>query len=287
MNQRRAPPERKNCTVSCDHVRTSISRFTERTQTYGSIGTHQEQAPGYPYMLPFSHRATITVGATLLPACLTRSNPRQSFAIRTHAGRTHKFQVVAVEDVQGRAGEKVHEEVGTFHEEVPQGFNVTRSQYFISVSNSFIYGTPSTSLVHSTSFRLATVSSMGHPQRHLFTVLLFGWDTFITTTLSIATYSSIKHTICELNPADGSGARDTNAQRHTLRSRRTAPARKRRQFNQARRDAKSRDGRHPTAPTRTKTQHPTSPKHLPRTRTKPPAQRRLLTSALYRKTSIY
>ena len=154
MNQRRAPPERKNCTVSCDHVRTSISRITERTQTYGSIGTHQEQAPGYPYMSPFSHRATITVGATLLTACLTRSNPRQSFAIRTHVGRTHKFQVVAVEGVQGRAGERAHEEVGTFHEEVHQGFNVTRSQCFISVCNSFIYGTPSTVLVISTSFRM-------------------------------------------------------------------------------------------------------------------------------------
>ena len=64
-----------------------ISRFTERTQTCGSIGTHQEQAPGYPYMLPLGHRATITVGATLPPACLTRSNPRLEFVIRSHARR--------------------------------------------------------------------------------------------------------------------------------------------------------------------------------------------------------
>ena len=55
-------------------------------------------------------------------------------------GGTHKFRVVAVEHVQGRAVEKVHEEVETFHEEVPQGSNVTCSQYF---------------------FRLATVSFMG------------------------------------------------------------------------------------------------------------------------------
>ena len=45
-------------------------------------------------------------------------------------GATHKFQVLAVEDIQGRAVEKVHEEVGTFHEEMPQGSNVTCSQYF-------------------------------------------------------------------------------------------------------------------------------------------------------------
>ena len=217
-------------------------------------------------MLPFSHRATITVGATLLPACLTRSNPRQSFAIRTHAGRTHKFQVVAVEDVQGRAGEKVHEEVGTLHEEVPQGFNVTRSQYFFSVSNSFIYGTPSTSLLHSTSFR------MGHLHH----------DNAQHSNLFINKTHNLRTQPCgwERHPRHERPTRHTPLQKN-------CPARKRRQFNQARRDAKSRDGRHPTAPTRTKTQHPTSPKHLPRTRTKPPAQRRLLTSALYRKTSIY
>ena len=44
----------------CDSFELPISRLTERTQTCGSIGTHQEQAPGYPYMLPFGHRATIT-----------------------------------------------------------------------------------------------------------------------------------------------------------------------------------------------------------------------------------
>ena len=45
-------------------------------------------------------------------------------------GGTHKFRVVAVEHVQGTVVEKVHEEVGAFHEEVPQGSNVTCSQYF-------------------------------------------------------------------------------------------------------------------------------------------------------------
>ena len=36
-----------------------------------------------------------------------------------------------------------------------------------------------------------------------------------------------------------------------------------------------------------KTNHPTALKHLPRTRTKPPAQRWLLTSALYSQTTMY
>ena len=36
-----------------------------------------------------------------------------------------------------------------------------------------------------------------------------------------------------------------------------------------------------------KTNHPPALKHLPRTRTKPPAQRRLLTSAMYPQTTMY
>ncbi len=43
----------------------------------------------------------------------------------------------------------------------------------------------------------------------------------------------------------------------------------------------------PSHPYVDKTNHPTAPKHSPRTRSKPPAQRRLLTSALYPQTTMY
>ena len=156
MNQRTASPERKNCTVSpratpCEHVRTSISRIIERTQSYGSIGTHQEQAPGYPTCY-----RSVTEQQSLLmrPFSLHASHGAtrgRVFPFARMQGGTHKFQVLAVEDVQGRAVEKVHKEVRS---------------------------ASTTSLVHSNSFRSATVSSLGHPQRHLFTVLLFGWQQF-------------------------------------------------------------------------------------------------------------
>ena len=142
-------------------------------------------------MLPLGHRATITVGATLFSLHASHgATLGLSFAIRFACREgTHKFQVVAVEDVQGRAVENVQEEVETFHEEVPQGFNVTCSQYFFSVTKSFISGTPSTSLVHNTSFRMG---------------------------LSITTFSSIKHNNPRTQPCGWEvGPRDTNAQRHT------------------------------------------------------------------------
>ena len=106
-----------------------------------------------PFPLHASHGATL--GLSLLFARMQ--------------GGTHKFQVEAVEDVQGRAVEKVQEEVETFHEEVPQGFNVTCSQYFFSVSKSFISGTPSTSLVHSTSFRMGHLHHDNARHNNLFT----------------------------------------------------------------------------------------------------------------------
>ena len=167
---------------------------------------------------------------------------------------THKFQVVAVEDVQRRAVENVQEEVETSYEEVPWGSNVTCSQYFFSVSNSFIYGTPSTSLDHRT---FSTVSSVG---------------------LTSSQQGFAKRPFDQLNPAEESDARDTNAQRQARPLQKNCSARKRRQFTRARRRVK---------PTVAKQQHPTSPKHLPRTRTKPHPRPRLLTSVLYCETSNY
>ena len=89
------------------------------------------------------------------------------------------------------------------------------------------------------------------------------------------------------------GTRDTNAQQHTSSLKKNCPARKRRQFNRARAGCQNTQKmRHPKKngppPTHAdKTNHPAALKHLPRTRTKPPAQRRLLTSALYPQTTIY
>ena len=55
-------------------------KFTKRTQTYGSKGTHQEQALGNPYMLPLRRRATITAGATLLP-CIPHTEANLSCSL--------------------------------------------------------------------------------------------------------------------------------------------------------------------------------------------------------------
>ena len=146
VNQSRAPPERKNCTVApratpCEHVRTSDVSITERTQTYGSTGTHQEQAPGYLYMLPFGHGATITVGVTLLPACLTRSNPRQSFAIRTHAGRDSKISCPGRGRYSGSRGRESPRRGRDISRRSASGVQRHLFTVLFFVSSSLIYGT--------------------------------------------------------------------------------------------------------------------------------------------------
>ena len=112
-------------------------------QTYGSVGTHQEKAPGYPYISLFRRRATITVGATFPPAYLTRKQP-SARVCHSHAvqGGSRKCQIVLAEDVQERTEETIHDEVRTVQEEVHEGSNVTCSQY-VSVSNCFIHRTHS------------------------------------------------------------------------------------------------------------------------------------------------
>ena len=62
---------------------------------------------------------------------------------------------------------------------------------------------------------------------------------FITKTLSKASFSSMEDTIFKPNPVKAHGTRDANAQQHTSSLKKNCPARKRRQFNRARRDAKT------------------------------------------------
>ena len=104
--------------------------------------------------------------------------------------------------------------------------------------------------------------------------------------------SSMEHTICEPNTMEAHGTRDTNAQ-HTSPLKKNCPARKRRQFNRARRDAKTPKSARQTKKTALVTHTLTKQTTLQRSSIsrvhgqRPPAQRRPVNWALYPQTTMY
>ena len=101
----------------------------------------------------------------------------------------------------------------------------------------------------------------------------------------------MEHTIFEPNPAEAQGTRDTKAHRHTSPLQKNCSARKAATIHPSVAGCHSPKMRQPNIfenLTLMKQEHdPAAFKHHPRTRTKAPPQRRLLTSVLCPKTAMY
>ena len=99
----------------------------------------------------------------------------------------------------------------------------------------------------------------------------------------------------EPSPVEAHGTRDTNAQRDAPEELPREKAATIHPIMAGGRSPKVRQPQKKKGPSSSlslpllvkKKKHPTTLKHLPRTCTKPPSQRRLLTSALYPKTTVY